>query len=187
MATLEVLGADRQSSGLRHSPGPGRPFSYHRHEVPILIVFMCIALIELPLAHLLISLWSVQVAWVLSALTSAVLIHVALLIRAMVLRPIMVDDRGVTLRCGLATELFLPLGILATLDSGSAPEPKGRSVLRTTLLAPPNLTLRLAEPVLLRRVASERLIDRIVLRLDEPEAFRADLEARRESAAALTT
>ena len=160
-----------------------RRFSYHRQELPLLGAFVVIVAMELLLVHLLASQWSPRAAWALSTATSLVLVHIALLVRAMIVRPILVDDRGVTVCCGLTTEVFLPFDVLERLEIGTArPAPAARAALRTTLFAVPNMTLRLAGPVALQRLGSRRLVDQIVLRVDEPDAFRADIEARRSGA-----
>lgn len=162
-----------------------RCYSYHRQELPMLAMFVTIVATELLVVHLWAWQWSPRAAWTLSALTLLVLIHIALLVRAMIARPILVDDRGVTVRCGLSTEIFLPLAALQRLGNGAVPvATAGRAPLRTTVFAAPNVTLQLAEPLPLQRLGLKRLVDCIMLRVDEPDAFRADVEARRETAGA---
>jgi hypothetical protein len=150
----------------------GESFAYHRHELPMILLLASFAVIELFLMHLLLSLWSSAAAWIASALTLAGLLHMTLLVRAMVRRPILVDDRAVRVRCGIATEVVVPFANITRLeDSRFTPEPHGPGFFRATVLAHPNLTMHLAPPVPMKRGARVFRIHRLALRLDEAEAF----------------
>lgn len=59
-------------------------FTRHRNEVPLLAAFLAIAVIELFVVHLLVSLWHPTAAWIFSAFTVAFLAHVLLLIDGLV-------------------------------------------------------------------------------------------------------
>jgi hypothetical protein len=160
----------------------GERFAYHRHELPMILLLASFALVELFLMHLLLSLWSNTAALIASALTLAAFLHMTMLVRAMIRRPILVDAHNVRVRCGIATEVLVPIASITRLeDSRFAPEPRGPGVFRATLLAHPNLTMHLAPPVPMKKGARVFLIHRLALRLDEAEAFCKLVAARRQT------
>jgi len=184
-----LLANAREARGPVAAPGAGIPasseagerFAYHRHELPMILLLASFAVIELFLMHLLLSLWSNTAAWIASALTLAAFLHMTLLVRAMIRRPILVDDRTVRVRCGIATELVVPIANITRLeDSRFAPEPRGPGVFRATVLAHPNLTMHLAPPVPMKKGARVFRIHRLALRLDDAEAFCKLVAARRQ-------
>ncbi len=150
-------------------------FTRHRYELPILAIFAVIALIELLALHLLVSLWSSTVAWVLTALTMLMLGQMALLIHGLINRPTLIEDAGVTVRHGRRGEIFVPITKIASIENVAfQPEEKGVQTFRATVLAQPNVALRLSEPL----VHGRRKLQSITMRLDQPSAFRAELSAR---------
>lgn len=77
-------------------------FSRHRYELPLLGMFLCLASLELLVVHLLVSMWSVAAAWVLTALTVAAMVQIAGLIHGLVRHAIEIDDGHVHVRHGRA-------------------------------------------------------------------------------------
>jgi hypothetical protein len=177
----EAQGPPASAAAGRPPPGDsGERFTYHRNELPLILLLGFFALFELVLMHLLLSLWSTTAAWILSTLTLAGLLHMTILVRAMILRPILVDDQAVRVRCGISTELVVPFASIARLeDSRFAPEARGPGVFRATVLAHPNLTMHLAPPVPMKKGSRIFRIHRLALRLDEAEAFCKLVSARR--------
>ncbi len=157
-----------------------RAFSRHRYEMPLLLVFLGLGLVELLVVHLLLSMWSERAAWVLTGLTLLGLVHLALLLRGLVRYPTLIDDEVVVVRHGGRGEIRVPLTLVRMAEDVSfAPEERGPAVLRASLLAQPNVSLRLKEKV----TSGRRQIDTISMRLDEPSAFLAELRRRQEAAA----
>lgn len=156
-------------------------FTRHRYELPTLAVFFSIALVELFAVHLLVALWSPTAAWVLSALTVVALGQIALLVHGMIRWPTLVDDTGITVRHGMRSEIFVPLDAVASVeDVAFQPEEKGQQTFRATILAQPNVAIRLSEPLPHRK----RMLSTISVRLDDPAAFLAALRLRLEGSEA---
>jgi hypothetical protein len=171
MAGPSVIDAAAQPT-LAKTPGAQTSFTRHRYELPMLWVFFAIALVELFAVHLLVSLWSGTAAWLLSAATIVALGQIGLLIHGLVKWPTLIDGRSVVVRHGRRGEIVVPLSRIAAVeDVAFRPEEKGAHVFRATLLAQPNLAIRLSEPLRHGR----KLLQCITLRLDDPDRFHAAL------------
>lgn len=150
-------------------------FTRHRYELPMLGVFFVIAFVELFAVHLLVALWSPNAAWILTALTVLGMAQIALLVHEMTKWPSLIGDTGVTVRHGKRSEIFVPLNLIASVeDVAFRPEEKGPQTFRATILAQPNVAIRLSEPLRY----GKRLLSTISLRLDDPAAFLAALRPR---------
>jgi len=150
-------------------------FSRHRYELPLLAVFLCLALLELLTVHLLVSMWSSTAAWILTVLTAAAVLQVVLLIRGMVRHPTEIDERSIHVRYGASGHVVVPLATVERVENiAFAPEVKGRGVFRASLIASPNVAVHLKQPVIVRK----RRVSTITLRLDDPSGFLAELAAR---------
>lgn len=158
------------------APHPAQArFTRHRYELLMLAVFFSIALVELFAAHLLVALWSSTAAWVLSALTILALGQIALLVHGMISRPTLLDDSGITVRHGRRSEIFVPLDLVERVeDVAFRPTEKGPQTFRATVLAQPNVAIRLSEPVR----HGKRMLSTISMRLDDPAQFLAALSLR---------
>lgn len=138
--------------------------------MPTLWVFFAIALVELLAVHLLVFQWSPLAAWVLSGVTVLVMGQIALLVHGMTKWPTLVDDTGITVRHGRRGELFVPLAQVASVeDVAFRPDERGSQTFRASLLAPPNIAIRLSEPL----HYSQRALSSITMRLDDPAGFLA--------------
>lgn len=143
-------------------------FSRHRYELPLLGAFFVIALVELFAVHLLVSLWSSLAAWLLSGATILMLGQIALLVHGMISWPTLVNDKGIIVRYGKRREIFVPFSqIVSVEDVAFRPEEKGPETFRATLLAQPNIAIRLSEPLPLGRRAPST----ISMRLDDSRSF----------------
>lgn len=143
-------------------------FTRHRYEMPTLAVFIAIAVVELLVVHLLVSLWSATAAWVLSGLTALMLGQIVLLVDGMIRWPTIIDSDGITVRYGRRGEIFVPLAqVVSVEDVAFRLEEKGADTFRATVLAQPNLAIRLSEPLKYKR----RNLLSIAMRLDEPASF----------------
>jgi hypothetical protein len=97
----------------------------------------------------------------------------------MVKWPNLLDGGGITVRHGARGEIFVPLGVVGSVEDVSfRPEEKGSQIFRAALLAQPNIAIRLSEPLPFKR----RLLSCITMRLDEPSAFIAAVKARIDEA-----
>lgn len=153
--------------------GPMR-FSCHRGIAPMMWVLFALILIEATVVHGLIALWSGRVALLLSAFSLASLIWVVRLIRWLKRLPVVLEDEWLDLRCGSLRSVKVPIahirGVSGTIDALSVKE---RTTLNLALIAYPNVSIDLTTPM----VVGRRRIDRLMHRLDEPDAFVAALDA----------
>jgi hypothetical protein len=157
--------------------GPGAAFSYSRALAPLLWAFACLVALELAVVHLLVgALWNPVAAWVLSAISLATLVWVALLIRSLPRLPVLVDEAGVTMRVGSLKAVRIPAAQIAGLRINWPPEAlKGRGVLNLALINYPNVMLDLAPPL-----PGRRAVHAVAHRLDDPAGFVAAVQQLRE-------
>lgn len=150
-------------------------FTRHRYELPTLGVFFALALVELFAVHLLIALWSPTAAWILSALTVLALAQIVLLVHGMIRSPTHVDETTITVLHGRRSRVVVPLSSISSIEEVAfQPEEKGPRTLRATVLAQPNVAIRLSAPL----QHGKRTLSTITMRLDEPAAFLATVRAR---------
>ena len=150
-------------------------FTRYRYELPTLAVFFMLALLELLAVHLLLSIWSPVAAWVLSGLTVLMLFQMSLLVHGMVKWPTVVDDTKIIVRHGRRGDVIVPLAQVVSIEDVSfRPEEKGPQAFRATVLAQPNIRIRLSEPLHRGR----RTLSSISIRLDDPASFISVVSAR---------
>jgi hypothetical protein len=147
-------------------------FSAERSELPMLYVLLAIASIELFVVHILVSLVSPAVAWVLSAITVAGIIQIATIVRRIKQRPILVTDTGIVIRSAKGFEVDLPWGSITSVKPiGYGPAPSGDNVLGAALLAHPNILVETTRAFTVSRLGRSRSASSLTFRVDEPEAF----------------
>lgn len=150
-------------------------FAYHRALAPMLWAFMALASLELFVVHFLISIWSVRLALLLSALTVTTILWLALLIRSFRRLPVLLDEEGLLMRSGSLISVPVPLRQVAGVRGHFPSEAlKSRAVLNLAMLSYPNVIVDLREPI--RR--GRRSIGHVAHRLDDPAGFIAALNAR---------
>lgn len=150
-------------------------FAYHRALAPMLLVFMALAALELLVVHILVSIWSVPIALMLTALTVASMIWLALLIRSFRRLPVLLDEHRLLMRSGSLLSLPVELAQVEAVRGHFPSEAlKSRSVMNLAMLSYPNVLVDLREPV--RR--GRRSIGHIAHRLDDPSGFIAALNAQ---------
>jgi len=160
----------------------GDAFAYHRAGAyPAVLVGLLFAVVaELLALHLLIStLWSPVAAWALTALSAYSALWLLGDYRAMVLRPLRLDGRGLEVRIGLRWHLHVPLDAIAAVHPVAATEPwpRDRRSLRATVLAPPRLRIELARPLTaLGPYGIRKQVERIGLAVDDGERFARQLD-----------
>lgn len=196
-AALDLLGSDRAASvvateisvlhyavrgwGARpHAPGGASAFSHHRLSGHGPIVFSLLPLLaaETFAVHVLLSLLSVPLAWLFTIASAYTMIWLVADTRATVLRPVLVDDEGITLRAGLRWALRLSWSDVAGVKR-EKPD-LGRECLSLNLLGSPTHWLVLRRPVQARGMYGLRRSVRAVgLQPDDPAAFERALRAGR--------
>lgn len=151
------------------------PFTRYRHELPILLAFLVIAIVEVLVTHLLLLQWSPPLAWLLTASTIFFLAHLALTMHGLMVHPTLIDNTGVTVMFGRHGKVFVPLSqICAGDDVALSPEERGPLVFRASIMAHPNIALRLNRPL----TVGKRQVQTVTMRLDRSDEFRTDLHSR---------
>lgn len=134
--------------------------------------FLSIALVEAIVVHLLVAMWSLGFAVVLSVISLAAVVSLVRMIRSFRRLPIVLNGETLTMRCGTMRSITTPtVNISGLRESWSADALKGRRVLKLSLLAYPNVVVDLIEPVAFGR----RVVETIAHRLDQPHEFTAEL------------
>lgn len=132
-----------------------------------------LAIVEAGLVHLLVALlWSKRAALLLSVISMAGAAWLVALVRSFRALPVTVDADEVVMRAGRLKAIRFARGDVAGVGGEvTAAELKDRRLLKLSLLAHPNVLVRLKAPVALGR----RCINRVAHRLDDPAGFAAAL------------
>jgi hypothetical protein len=123
--------------------------------------------------HLLVQLWSVKAAWIVTALD----IYGALWLigdyHALRLRPTYASDGILHLRYGLRWNADIPLDLIEGIDElRSEAEWKRQGVLKMAMLDEPKFLVRLREPVTVNGLAGiRRTIHAVAILPDDADAF----------------
>jgi len=158
-------------------------FTYHRSSAYLAIVgaVMLAAVAELGGMHLLISLWSPTVAWVVSAISVYALLWLIGDAHAIRLRPIRVSETMLHIRVGLRSTIDVPL---ASIDTIGAPGDRSLSrrtpgYLKSVLLGAANLRVELNTPVdALGPYGLTMEAKTIDLRVDDPQRLETEVRNR---------
>lgn len=135
-------------------------------------VLFALALIELVAVHFFVALKWPLIGWTLTIISAIGVIWMFRWIRSFRARPHALDQDRLRLHFGNLKLIEIDLGNIASVTRGweqGALDKKG--IINFSGLAYPNRCIELAEPI-------ERGKTRIFIRLDDPDAFDAALEAR---------
>jgi hypothetical protein len=168
-------------TGWRRAPkGQSLSFTYHHSSAYLAIVaaVMLVAVAELGGMHLLISLWSPTVAWIVSAISVYAMLWLIGDAHAIRLRPIRLSKTMLHIRVGLRSTIDVPLesidGIGAPAD-GALPR-RTPGYLKSVLLGAPNLRIELNSRVdALGPYGLTMHAKTIDLRVDDPKRLEAEV------------
>lgn len=165
----------RDASRLRFDAAA--PFHAHRQggNASNQLGFLLLVAVELPLAHVLLHLFSPTLAVVVSAATAYGLLFLLAEYRATRLRPITVTPTGVHLRYGVFTDLHLPRSAVVDVQAVHATPRRGARRMRLVGMGRANVLLRLAEGTRLRTPFGDREVAELYIGLDDPARFIAAL------------
>lgn len=129
--------------------------------------------------HLLLAHWSPRAAWIATSLSAYALVWLVGDLRALRLRPVLLDGDLLRVRIGLRWRCEIPLASVRAICPG--PDPIGhRRAARASPLGEPNLYLHLDGPVELEGpLRLRRRGDCLGLRVDDPAALRRALTEQR--------
>ena len=133
---------------------------------------------EIPIAHVLLSLWRPHVALVVTALSVYGWLWLLGEYRATLLRPVSLDDRNLYLRYGLLGNETVPVAAIASVQPCSV-RPRRRSGQRRHAAGgTPNVWLRLRDDTQIDHVFGSARVHTIVLAVDDPGRLIASLKER---------
>jgi len=130
-----------------HVPVGTSAFTHHRRSghAGIVLAFLLLMSVEGLAVHFLLRNWSPVAAWIFTIGTGYGALWLIADYRATVLRPILVDDKGVLVRAGLRCTLRVPLAKIAAI--GRTKPQFGKESVNLTLLGTPTHWLTLSEPM----------------------------------------
>lgn len=150
-----------------------KSFAYHRSVAPMVWAFASLAIIEMLVVHLFLTLRWPVVGWTLFAFSAASLIWLVHWIRSFRQCPHVLANGHLELRTGSLALLKVPLeGIEGVATHWSDGEHKHAGAANVVPLAYPNRMLRLKVPIKTRKGAC----DRVAFRVDEVAPFDAAME-----------
>lgn len=142
------------------------------------IAFLVLVGVEIPIAHVLLSLYSPAVALVASVLSTYGWLFLYAEYRATLLRATTLDDDAVHIRHGVLGDQRVPYATIAAVERVDVRPRRARGQLRFVGTVNANLRLVLHPQAQLDTVLGRRPISDIYLALDEPAAFAAELPPR---------
>lgn len=130
--------------------------------------FLILAIAELAIVHLLVSLWNVTVALILTAISLAATVWIIALIRSFRRLPVSIANGRLIMRAGVLIRVETAAanvrGLRRQWASGDL---KKSGVLNMALLAYPNIIVDFDAPV----ARGKRAVSAVAHRLDDPVAF----------------
>jgi hypothetical protein len=163
----------------RRKPVGENVFTYHRTTSPHLIVgvFLFLITVETIGMHLLIALWSETFAWIATALSIYFAIQLLAHLKAMILRPSVVSDERLYLRCGILGDALIQRKNVLSAEVTSEAGESALDLLPLGAMSQPNVRLTLREPVAVYGFYGLRTHSRVLrLSLDDPEDFAAAIK-----------
>lgn len=178
-AELTVLSYAFRWTGRADVPQAAVGFSYHRLLAPMMWAFLCLAIIEICIVHVLLYAWKPTVAWVVFAVSDIGFLYLLGLIGSLRQLPVLLLADHLRIRTGILFDFTVPLTAITACSVTFGAAPVGRGTLKTSLLAGPNVIIEMT-PALPspKPFGKGGPITRIALGLDEPSAFVDAVRAR---------
>ena len=153
-------------------PADTRAFSYHRHLTPMCAALLILSAIEITVYHLLVGHWSRTAAIVMFVLSDVGFVYLVGLIKSFRFRPVLLTPGGVRVRAGFLIDQLVPFDAIVAVDAGfTGEEVRDAATLNASLLAWPNVMLRLDRPLPRRSWLRRGSFTRVAFRLDDPAPF----------------
>jgi hypothetical protein len=153
-------------------------FSYHRKSgfVALSGVLLFIFIPETIVLHMLVSIWSVPLAWVLTSIGIYSFFWLLGLIPAVRLQPIGLDREKLYIRAGMFWRVTIPLADIRGIQKVSSFERKKDGLLRVSVFSTPNFALDMKEDVIVSGpLGIRKVARRIGIFIDDAELFREEL------------
>jgi len=157
----------------RHQFAPNQ-FTYHR-QAPIksiLAVIMFLVVVETVVFHLLLQIWSVVAAWILTALSIYSLLWLIAQWKTMAFRPQVVDDQKLILHHGLLYQVTIPLDRIENCEEIRKVDSAAKVLSIMPQLDSPNVQLKLYSDVTVEGIYGQSSTERVIaFKVDDPRAF----------------
>ncbi|MGD8362319.1 MAG: hypothetical protein PVJ04_12905 [Gemmatimonadota bacterium] len=152
----------------QHSGGTLFP-SFRRNAYPAVILALLMAvLVETLIVHLLVGLWSVRVAWILTALGVYTMFWLVGDLNAARSIQTLATNEGIHLRAGLRWQMDAPWSDVAGFREGEPEE----GWVKMTMMGAPDFWIEFREPLVVRGILGiERRVRFVGLAPDDPERF----------------
>ena len=158
--------------GAADVPADARAFSYHRHLTPMCAALLILSAIEMAVYHLLVGHWSRTAAIVMFVLSDVGFVYLLGLIKSFRFRPVLLTPEGVRVRAGFLIDQLVPFDAIVAVDAGfTGEEVRDAATLNASLLAWPNVMLRLDSPLPRETWLKRSSFTRVAFRLDDPAPF----------------
>jgi hypothetical protein len=149
-------------------------YTYHQNSSPrlLLVIFLFLLAVETLGAHILISLWNPTIAWIATGLSLYFCIQLTAHFKAMAIRPIVITDTLLMIRCGILGDASIPRSAIKRVSSVGGDGPEGLDLLPLGGMSQPNVQIELSEPNWVYGVYGMRK-EAILIRVsvDEPSEF----------------
>lgn len=150
-------------------------FSCHRTNgsTPVLAVFLFLLVTETVGLHFLLSMWSPTLALVVTAFSIYFIVQIVAHLKALRLRPIVVTDSSLLLRCGILGDAVIPREAVESAEMvGGADDTKGIALLPLGGMSQPNVRVTLTEQVTIYGLYGfESRASVVRVYVDDPSAF----------------
>lgn len=146
----------------------------------LIITLAGVSIVETVVAHLLLSRWNATAALVALLLSAYTLLFLLAHLRAVPLRPVVLDDRRLVVRTGFVWRLEVPAeAVVRVQELQDTPAPKPHLLnLAKPLLTPPNVLLTFSQPVaVVGLYGLRRTVWQVALYVDDWAAFGLQLQA----------
>lgn len=181
-AELTMLSYAFRWTGKQDIPQAAIGFSYHKLVSPMMWAFLCLALIEICVVHVLLFAWKPMVAWIVFVVSDIGFLYLLGLIGSLRHLPVLLFTDHIRIRTGVLFDFAVPLTAITACSSTFSTAEARRGTLKASLLAGPNVLIdvmpALPSP---KPFGKGGPITRIALALDDPIAFVAAVRARMQA------
>ncbi|MCW1431455.1 hypothetical protein [Novosphingobium sp. JCM 18896] len=171
-AELTMLSYAFRWTGQPEVPPAAIGFSYHRLVAPMMWAFLCLAIIEICIVHVLLYAWKPAVAWIVFVVSDIGFLYLLGLIGSLRHLPVLLFADHLQVRTGILFDFVVPLTAITACSVTFGVAPARRGTLKASLLAGPNVILEVAPPLPSPKPFGKGgPVTRIALALDDPIAF----------------
>ncbi len=149
-------------------------FSYHK-KAPIkslLAVIMFLVVVETVVFHLLLQIWSVVAAWILTGLSLYSLLWLIAQWKSMAFRPITLNQHQLRLHHGMLFEAVVPLTNIEDYESIKSVGSEAKVLSLMPQMDSPNVQIKLIEPIEVQGIYGQSSTESVLaFKVDDPEGF----------------